>query len=64
MSAVLKDHDLDPPEYKPLEWGDLHREQKINCLVDAMSHSPRAAQLVEKFYNESLTLGVNPLDYV
>lgn len=64
MNAVLKDRDLDPPEHKPVEWDDLHREQKINCLLDAMNLSAKAGEMVEIFYNEALTLGVNPLDYL
>lgn len=64
MSAVLKDRDLDPPEYKPLDWDDLHHEQKVNCLVDVMNHSPKAGKLVARFYNEALSLGVNPMDFL
>lgn len=63
MNAQLKERDIDPPEHIAKEWDDLHREQKIGCLVDAMTHNPKAVRLIEQFYSEALTLGVNPFDY-
>ncbi len=60
MSAVFKERPIDPPEFEAQCWSDLSREEQRELLQMAMELQPR---LVDRFYNDALSTGVDPFDY-
>lgn len=61
MSAVFPERPIDPPEFTPRDWEDLSHDVKVELLTEAMQDKPR---LMDRFYSEALSAGVNPFDYL
>lgn len=61
MSAVaFQERAIDPPDDVAQDWDELGTDRQREALIDAMERHP---QLVEKFYLEALSAGVDPFDY-
>jgi hypothetical protein len=60
MNAQFKERPVDPEVLEAESWDDLGSEEKRECLEITLLANP---ELLEKFYSEALSAGVDPFDY-